>query len=111
MQKTFTIYPIDEEPVDDYDNIEGDYNDQFYLPFMSECVDFIDVMLAKNKVRIEISITDEKGNCAYRNMFTPSVRDYLGDDDGVFGQALWNSRDLGALVVSVNICLGAMLEN
>jgi hypothetical protein len=110
MQKTFTIYPIDEEPVDDYDNIQGDYIDQFYLPFGRECVDFIDETLrAENKVHIDVAITNEKGTYAYSKIFTPTEIDYFGDDGDGFDDILWNLRTLGTLIISVNICLGEVV--
>jgi hypothetical protein len=90
MEKRYRLFPLeDENLIGEYDDPQGDYCDQFNIPFLRECADYID---ADEDVTIRLVITAE-GDVLYITQTKPTSANYLGDIDDSFSNTLWSYRD------------------
>lgn len=90
LHKSYKLFPLEsEENIDCYDNIIGDYCDQFNLPFLEDFADFLDT---NPNQTIHFNVSNEDGS--FYEGSTISGRDnYLGlPFDEQFSELLWNHR-------------------
>lgn len=101
MQRTFFVYPLEVNDDDIYSDIKGEHGNQFSLPFLEQCADYIDKKRKRGKVTIRLTIADD-ANILYETFACPTDDNYLGDEDDDFSEILWALRDYD-LSVSVDI--------
>ncbi len=92
IHKSYIMHPLeDEDELDCYDNIEGDYCAQFNTPFGDDLADVIEKLMYK-RVEVDLSITMPDGTPLVSLTARPSRDNYLGDEDDAFQKLLWHHR-------------------
>jgi len=117
MEKTYTLYPLEDDYDEDncysddeddcYSDPKGDHTDQFSLPFLRECSDFIDTEKESRKpnappVIINLKVTNTSGLILFEGETNPTEHNYLGTFDTAFDDFLFSHKDQ-TITVSVSI--------